>query len=40
KEISFKMNYDDPSYFSRLFRKKVGESPSEFRIQMKKKYQQ
>ncbi|MCK5468006.1 MAG: AraC family transcriptional regulator, partial [Cyclobacteriaceae bacterium] len=40
KEISFKMNYDDPSYFSRLFRKKVGISPSEFRNQMKKKYQQ
>ncbi len=39
KEISFKMNYDDPSYFSRLFRKKVGTSPSEFRILMKKKYQ-
>lgn len=38
KEVSFKMNYDDPSYFSRLFRKKVGISPSEFRIQMKKKY--
>jgi AraC-like DNA-binding protein/mannose-6-phosphate isomerase-like protein (cupin superfamily) len=39
KEISFKMNYDDPSYFSRLFRKKVGASPSEFRNQMKQKYQ-
>ena len=39
KEISFKMNYDDPSYFSRLFRKKVGTSPSDFRTQMKKKYQ-
>ena len=39
KEISYKMNYDDPSYFSRLFRKKVGMSPSEFRLQEKKKYQ-
>ena len=36
---TFKMNYDDPSYFSRLFRKKVGTSPSDFRQQMKKKYQ-
>ncbi len=40
KEISFKMSYEDPSYFSRLFRKKVGASPSAFRMQMKKKYQQ
>lgn len=40
KEISFNINYDDPSYFSRLFRKKVGTSPSEFRAQMKQKYQQ
>jgi AraC-like DNA-binding protein len=40
KEISFAINYDDPSYFSRLFRKKVGASPSEFRVQMKQKYQQ
>ena len=39
KEISFNINYDDPSYFSRLFRKKVGTSPSEFRNQMKQKYQ-
>ena len=39
KEIAFKMNYDDPSYFSRLFRIKVGTNPSDFRIQMKKKYQ-
>jgi AraC-like DNA-binding protein len=39
KEISFEMNYDDPSYFSRLFRKKVGTSPSEFRNHMKQKYQ-
>lgn len=39
KEISFNMNYDDPSYFSRLFRKKVGTSPSDFRTQMKQKYQ-
>ncbi len=40
KEISYKMNYDDPSYFSRLFRKKAGMSPSEFRIKAKEKYQQ
>lgn len=40
KEIAYKMNYDDPSYFSRLFRKKVKMSPTEFRAQMKQKYQQ
>ncbi len=39
KEIAYKLNYDDPSYFSRIFRKKTGLSPSEFREQTRKKYQ-
>lgn len=39
KEIAFQMNYEDPSYFSRLFRKRTGVTPSEFRKQMRKKYQ-
>lgn len=39
KEISFEMNYEDPSYFSRIFRKKTGYSPSDFRKQLRKKYQ-
>ena len=39
KEIAFQMNYHDPSYFSRIFRKKTGVSPTVFREQLKKKYQ-
>lgn len=39
KEVAFRMNYDDPSYFSRVFKKKTGVSPSGFRMKMKKKYQ-
>lgn len=39
KEIAFKLNYEDPSYFSRMFRKKMGVSPSAFREQLKEKYQ-
>ena len=39
KEISFRLNYNDPSYFSRLFRKKTSLSPSAFRSAMKEKYQ-
>ena len=31
KEIAFFLNFEDPSYFSRFFRKKVNCSPSEFR---------
>ncbi|MBX2844553.1 MAG: helix-turn-helix transcriptional regulator [Flammeovirgaceae bacterium] len=40
KEIAHELSYDDPSYFSRIFRKKTGFSPSDFRIEMLKKYQQ
>lgn len=32
KEIAHQMNYEDPSYFSRIFKKKTGYSPREFRI--------
>lgn len=39
KEIAFRLNYDDPSYFSRLFKKKVKMSPAAFRRVMKEKYQ-
>lgn len=38
KQIAFKLNYDDSSYFSRIFRKKTGLSPSQFRQQQKEKY--
>ncbi|MDB5263057.1 MAG: transcriptional regulator, AraC family [Adhaeribacter sp.] len=38
KEIAWKLNYEDSSYFSRIFRKRTGMSPSEFRYQEKEKY--
>ncbi len=38
KEIAYRLNYDEPSYFSRIFRKKTGVTPSLFRTEMKKKY--
>nr|WP_255431190.1 AraC family transcriptional regulator [Pedobacter sp. N36a] len=31
-EISFELNYGDPSYFGRLFKKITGLTPSEYRI--------
>ncbi|TLS38414.1 response regulator [Pseudalkalibacillus caeni] len=31
KEICFKVGYKDPNYFSRVFKKKVGKSPKQFR---------
>lgn len=34
KEISYRLGYDDPAYFNRLFTKKTGDTPSNF----KKKY--
>lgn len=36
KEISYSLGFEDPLYFSRLFRKVMGQSPSDYR-QAKKK---
>ncbi|WP_042480050.1 helix-turn-helix domain-containing protein [Solitalea canadensis] len=33
KEIAFQLGFDDPSYFSRFFKKKNGHTPEEFRSQ-------
>ncbi|HHZ65476.1 MAG TPA: helix-turn-helix domain-containing protein [Flavobacteriales bacterium] len=38
KEIAYFLNYEDPSYFSRFFKNKIGVSPSEFRENIQKKY--
>lgn len=38
KEIAFELNYDDPSYFTRFFRKHVGQAPHEFREATRKKH--
>ena len=39
KEIAFRLNYDDPSYFTRVFKRKTTVSPSVFRREMNEKYQ-
>jgi AraC family transcriptional regulator, transcriptional activator of pobA len=39
KEIAYQLNYEDPSYFSRIFKKKTGLTPSEFRQTENEKYQ-
>lgn len=38
KEVAFKLNYEDPSYFARIFRMKTGTSPSGFRKMMHQQY--
>jgi AraC-like DNA-binding protein len=39
KEVAYKLNYEDPSYFARIFRKKTGLTPSAFRLKMKEQYE-
>lgn len=39
KEIAFRLKYNDPSYFTRVFKGKIGKSPSAFRREMNEKYQ-
>jgi AraC family transcriptional activator of pobA len=39
KEIAYFLHFDDPAYFSRIFRKKAGYSPTVFKKIMRKKYQ-
>lgn len=39
KEIAFSLNYADPSYFTRTFKKKTGKSPSQFKKELNEKYQ-
>ncbi len=38
KEIAFRLGFNDPSYFSRFFKNKIGLSPSRFRNEMNEKY--
>ena len=38
-EISFSLNFDDPSYFTRFFRRESGLTPTDFRRSIREKYQ-
>lgn len=39
KEIAYQLGYKEPSYFSRIFKKKTNYAPSDFRAVMYEKYQ-
>ncbi len=36
KEIAYHLHMDDPSYFSRIFKRKTGLSPNEYRVSLRK----
>jgi AraC-like DNA-binding protein len=38
-EIGYRLGFQDPSYFSRFFRKSTGSAPAEFREAIREKYQ-
>ena len=38
-EIAHQLQFDDPSYFSRFFKRETGSSPTIFRQQIREKYQ-
>lgn len=37
-EICFELNFEDPSYFGKFFKREAGLTPSEFRDEMREKY--
>ena len=39
-QIAFELGYEDPSYFTRAFKKIESKTPTQFRCEIYKKYQQ
>ena len=39
KEVAYFLSFDDPSHFSKFFKRKTGRTPSQFRKELPERYQ-
>ena len=38
-EVGYRLGFEDPSYFSRFFKREIGMNPTQFQTDIREKYQ-